>query len=236
VKPTALLLHSGGMSSRQWRKLAELLAPTHDVVAPDFLGSGDEPVWPIERPFHFRDDVARVRDLVARCGPVDVVGHSYGGLVGLTLAAQARDLVRRVAVFDPVCWGVIPERHDWARFLDDGIGGTPTWFETFVDYWNGPGTWQAMPEPARAAFLRVGAKVYLEVKSLLFDRTPASTYVGLDALVLTGERTPAEERQVVDVLAETWQTRPQVIAGAGHMGPITHAPEVNRLIRDFLAR
>jgi hypothetical protein len=28
-----LLIHSGGFTSRQWRKLAELLAPTYRVIA-----------------------------------------------------------------------------------------------------------------------------------------------------------------------------------------------------------
>lgn len=31
------------MSGRQWRKLGEALAPTHRVLTPDFLGSGEHP-------------------------------------------------------------------------------------------------------------------------------------------------------------------------------------------------
>lgn len=30
-----LLVHSSGFTSRQWRKLGELLAPRHRVIAPD---------------------------------------------------------------------------------------------------------------------------------------------------------------------------------------------------------
>ena len=37
-KQTVLLVHSGGFTSRQWRKLADALAPHFRVLAPDLLG------------------------------------------------------------------------------------------------------------------------------------------------------------------------------------------------------
>ena len=42
--PLVVLLHSGGMSGRQWRRLAGLLSASYRVVTPDFLGSGDNQV------------------------------------------------------------------------------------------------------------------------------------------------------------------------------------------------
>ena len=76
----AILLHSGGMSGRQWRRLAERLAPRHRVVSPDFLGSGANPPWPDDQPFDFRSDVAAIVELWDSLGePAHIVGHSYGG-------------------------------------------------------------------------------------------------------------------------------------------------------------
>ncbi|HET7503788.1 MAG TPA: hypothetical protein VFK02_22360 [Kofleriaceae bacterium] len=57
-RPLALLLHSGGLTSRQWRKLVQRLEATHDVLAPDLLGYGSEP-WPPGEPFEVRRDVER---------------------------------------------------------------------------------------------------------------------------------------------------------------------------------
>lgn len=248
-----VLLHSGGMSSRQWRKLAEILGATHRVVvAPDFLGSGDNPPWPDEAPFDFTADVDVIERIVEDLGePVHVVGHSYGGLVALSLARRSPARVRSLAVYDPVAFGVLHGAHDadglrdlaradaYPVFTDREQGGTDAWFEVFVDYWNGPGAWRAMPAQARESFLRVGRKVFYEVSSLLRDRTPASAYSGIEApaLLLSGERSPIAARRVVALLAGALPLgRAVEVPGAGHMGPLTHSPFVNEAIREHIAR
>jgi pimeloyl-ACP methyl ester carboxylesterase len=244
-----VLLHSGGMSSRQWRRLAERLAPTHRVIAPDLLGSGENPTWPDGAPFHFDDDLAALEHLLADVtGRIHLVGHSYGGLIALKLAQRDPARVRSLAAFDPVAFGVLHAAHDPAGLadaaragdlLDATIGGTDPWFERFVDYWSGAGAWRALGDVARQSFLRVGRKVYLEVCALINDRTPASAYAAIDApaLFLTGERTPVAEKRAVALLTEAIpHATAREVAGAGHMGPITHAEVVNDLLVDHLAR
>ncbi|SEN27887.1 Pimeloyl-ACP methyl ester carboxylesterase [Stigmatella aurantiaca] len=248
----AVLLHSGGMSGRQWRKLGEALAPTHRVLTPDFLGSGENPPWPADRPFHFHQDVEALSALLAGlAGPVHLVGHSYGGLIALELARKHPAQIRSLAVYDPVAFGVLHSTQD-AEGLDDlsrssahpvfndaERGGSETWLEVFVDYWNGPGSWRAMAPAAREAFLRVGRKVYFEVSTLLADRTPLEAYAAITApsLLLFGEHTPAAARRVVTLLGTTIpHATVQPIAAAGHMGPLTHGGAVNaELTRHILA-
>ncbi|MDB4932995.1 MAG: alpha/beta superfamily hydrolase [Myxococcaceae bacterium] len=241
-----VLLHSGGMSSRQWRSLAEGLAASHRVLAPDFLGSGKNPPWPDEVAFDFALDVAAVGRLFDRFeGPAHVVGHSYGGLVALTLARARPDRVRSLAVYDPVAFGVLYEPADGSGladlaragsdpvFTDEARGGSEEWMQTFVDYWNGPGAWRALPATSREQFLRVGRKVFREVTSLMNDRTGAAAYGAVTAptLLLSGERSPLAARRVTEVLAGALpNARREVVAGAGHMGPLTHAAAVEPLI------
>ncbi len=53
-----VLVHSGGFTSRQWRKLGDALAPAHPIVAPDLVGySAATSRWPIGEPFEFQTDV-----------------------------------------------------------------------------------------------------------------------------------------------------------------------------------
>jgi pimeloyl-ACP methyl ester carboxylesterase len=231
----ALLIHSGGFTSRQWRKLSELLAPRYRILAPDLLGYGAP--WPIAQPFHFREDVALLASLLDE--PAHLVGHSYGGFLALQLALARPDRVLSLALYEPVAFAVLT---DAERAAVDGIGtynpGTTgideTWLAGFVDWWNGPNSWPRLSDDARNAFRSVGWKLSQEVVSLATDR---SDYAPITAptLVLGGSLTPAVERIVVERLATTLpNATSQILPGLGHMGPITHAAQVNALLAAHL--
>lgn len=250
--PTVVMLHSGGMSGRQWRKLAEALSQDYRVVLPDFLGSGANPAWPAEQAFHFSQDVAEIEKLLhSLASPFHLIGHSYGGLVALTVARAQPENIASLSLYDPVAFGVLfdpddPEGTEDLRkvaanpvFLDDAQGGGEAWMHNFIDYWNGPGSWQAMPEANRQAFLQVGRKVYYEVKSLSEDRTPLQAYAKLTmpALLVYGEKTPPAARRVLQRLASVLPRADlKVMEGAGHMGPLTHGPAFAGLVQAHLAR
>jgi pimeloyl-ACP methyl ester carboxylesterase len=245
-----VLVHSSGMSSRQWRTIGARLAPRFRVVAPDLLGYGDNPPWDADAPFSFHDDVGALGELILGFGqPVHLVGHSYGGLVAITHARLQPRSIRSLVLYDPVAMGVLHDAGEVAAlaelprgdgeggFLDERIGGTEPWWTMFVDYWNGPGAWRGLPEAARAGFLRVGKKAFLEVRSLLADRTGRGAYRVIDApaLLLTGETSPLAARRVIALLGDALpRARSEVVAGGGHMGPLTHADVVAALIEAHL--
>jgi pimeloyl-ACP methyl ester carboxylesterase len=237
-----VMIHSSGMSSRQWRGLAKLLAPTHRAVMPDLLGSGATRGWVPRDTFSIAEDADVVRGVIARLDrPVHLVGHSYGGMLALTVArGLPADQVRTIAVYEPVAWGVAidepggPVATQLAAFGDDFFaldgGGSAAWYRRFIDFWNGDGTWDALPDAQRDAFLAVGAKVFREVRDLCFERTPAAAYAHITAptLILGGDRTPAAERRVCEVLAATIPGAEHVtFAGLGHMGILARPDEVN---------
>lgn len=117
--PTVVMLHSGGMSGRQWRKLAQVLSDRYLVVLPDFLGSGSNPPWPADQNFDFHQDVAEVDALLKSLpGPYHLVGHSYGGLVALTVARAHSDTIASLSLYDPVAFGVLWDQND-TEGLDD---------------------------------------------------------------------------------------------------------------------
>jgi pimeloyl-ACP methyl ester carboxylesterase len=242
-RPLALLIHSGGFTSRQRRRLTPILAATHDVLAPDLIGYGDEP-WPPGKPFHFHQDVDRLAAMLDR--PADVVGHSYGGLLGLQLALARPEQVRSLALYEPVAFGVLgPEDADTRAQLAlpayhaDAAGVDEHWLEAFVDWWNGAGAWAALAEPTRAGFRAVAWKVYQEVATLMADTTSRARYATITAptLLLGGARTPLTERRTLERLAEAMpHSRLEVFPDAGHMGPITHADAVNAVIAAHAVR
>ena len=106
----------------------------------------------------------------------------------------------------------------------------------FTDYFSGDGSWAATPP---------------EWKRIIASQLPpnrhewdagapsmtAQSFGGIRArtLMLRGSQTPLPTRETVEVLREAfphWQLHE--IPGAGHMGPLTHAPIVNAEIETFL--
>ncbi len=246
MAPNGLLLHSSGISGRQWGRLtAELEKRAARAIAPDLTGHGRAPAWPHGEPFSFRTDVEETVRLLERTGPAHVVGHSYGGLVALHVARAAPSSVRSLALFDPVAFGVLdPVRDADARAAlprelawSDDDDGRERWLETFVDFWGGAGAWRALREEARAEFRRVAWIVREGVRSLMEDTTPLDAWRAFPfpVLLLTAERSPLPARRVVERLAEANPgARVETIPGAGHLAPVTHAERVNAILLEAL--
>lgn len=247
AREAVVLLHSSGMSGRQWRRLAARLEKLGlQAVVPDLTGHGASPVCAEPAPFSFRDDVARVVGLLAaQPSPVHLVGHSYGGLIALLAAREDPARIRSLTVYDPVAFGTLDPTIDadalatlarvavpWGSTEDDH----DRWLASFVDYWGGDGAWEVLRDDARAEFRRVGWVVYQGVTTLSRDTTPASDYavIGARTLLLTGERTPLAARRVIERLAKALPDAQAItIAGAGHMGPLTH-PAVDEAVAGFI--
>jgi hypothetical protein len=77
--------------------------------------------------------------------------------------ALGNDRVSSIVAYEPVAWGAAYDdpggdvRADLARFGDSFFsvehGGTAEWYRRFIDYWNKPGAWDALPSAQRDAFL-----------------------------------------------------------------------------------
>jgi len=246
----ALLLHSGGFTSRQWRKLGELLAPDFTVLAPDLLGYGDSAPWPDGVPFHFRQDLDFVEALLGDGDDrLHLAGHSYGGFLALQLALRRPERVETIAVYDPVAFGILDEVEDADALAqlrlvkqtwEPGASGVDeAWLCEFIDWWNGPGAWDRLGEETRRAFRTMGWKVFQEVITLAADRTSRATYATITAptLILGGGASPLAERRVVEKLgAALPHATARLLPGVGHMGPISHAPIVNEAIAAHFRR
>lgn len=226
-----LLIHSSGFNARQWRRLAESLSDGYRVLSPNLLGY-DEP-W--TGPFHFRQDVEHLAAQLDE--PAHVVGHSYGGFLAMQLALAHPELVKSLALYEPVAFAVLNEAE---RADVDGVLG-PTddiesWLARFVDWWNGTGAWAALAEPTKKAFRAVGWKVSQEVATLAADKDSNYESIAVPTLLLAGEETRPVEKLVVEKLARTMpNARLQVFPGLGHMGPIVAPDLINAAIKTHIA-
>lgn len=247
-------LSSTGLAGTQWRKLAkQLTARGHRVLAPDLFGYGDSP-WPTGRRFETGDDVALVLATIELCRQpaFHLVAHSYGGRVGLAVAALQPPRVASLALFEPTCFGVLRsagesealrELLDYdcdARFLDDAFGGSEAWIERFVDYWSGPGSFAELSRIEREAWVRSGRKMFEEVRETALDEVPHQHYVerisAIPMLVMSGAESTRAGRRCSGVLASMLpRARHVELPDVGHMAPLLAAAEVNALILEHIA-
>jgi pimeloyl-ACP methyl ester carboxylesterase len=82
-----LLVHGGLDHSRSWDHLAQVLRRNFHVVAPDLRGHG-ESEWATGSSYSLADHVYDLTGLVKAAGfeNMSIVGHSMGGMVGVTMA------------------------------------------------------------------------------------------------------------------------------------------------------
>src|SRR6266404_1183360 len=101
--PPLILIHGSLDHSRSWDHLAQALRANFHVVAPDLRGHGESD-WATGSSYSQADHVYDLRCLVKSSGfeNVTIVGHSMGGMVGLTYAGTFPQEVSRLAVLDGV--------------------------------------------------------------------------------------------------------------------------------------
>jgi lipase len=95
-----LAVHGVTGHARRWERLATQAWPHRQVVAVDLRGHGFS-TW--EPPWSIGQAVEDLLDTLDHLGlhVVDLVGHSYGGALGIHLLARAPDRLRRLVLLDP---------------------------------------------------------------------------------------------------------------------------------------
>lgn len=244
-RPLVVLLHSSVSGRRQWRSLTAALEGRYRVVAPDLLGYGDAPAWSGGRPQRLEDQAAVVHRLAAAAGPpLALVGHSFGGSVALCAAAGLGGSLPGLVLLEPNPFSLLeglPE-HDEVLALRAGVkaaAASGEWAaaaERFADYWNGAGTWAAMPAERRAAFaaaLPPNADEWDAVMSAPAGEHAAA--VRAETHVITARDTVAPIARIAELLERLrpdWSfTR---IERGGHMAPLTAPELVNPLVAEAL--
>jgi pimeloyl-ACP methyl ester carboxylesterase len=97
--PPVVLLHGTGATARTWDVVAGVLSATRHALAVDLRGHGESD-WPGRYSMSvMAQDVGALLDRLG-LGPVDLVGHSLGGLVALRVAAAHPAEVRRLVLED----------------------------------------------------------------------------------------------------------------------------------------
>jgi len=114
--PLVLLLHGFGDTGDMWAPLAARLAKDHTVIAPDLRGMGlsSHPETGYDKKSEAKD-IAAVLHALGADGPLDLVTHDIGNMVGYAFAAQNRSRVTRWVVMD----APLPGLGNWDEVTKD---------------------------------------------------------------------------------------------------------------------
>jgi pimeloyl-ACP methyl ester carboxylesterase len=246
-----VLLHGSAFSGAQWRALADQLTPRYHVLAPDLCGYGTSAGWSGRGAFRLAHETAGVlADILPLGAPVHLVGHSYGGAVALHIARQRPELVRSLTLIEPVAvhllragdqtdLAALGQMREVAAELGRalGCGDFEGGCARFVDYWNGAGAWAAMPPARRDALIPRLGKVVIDFHAIFSEEGGLQDLYGVPpgTLLIQGTLSPLPVRRICRLLAGALRdARVSVVAGAGHMLPLTHPGPVNQLIEEHI--
>ena len=242
-----IALHCSGAGAGQWRQLGDALDARRTLIAPEHYGCESVGPWGGSHAFTLADEAAVTAEIIDRAeGKVHLVGHSYGGGVALRAAVERPDRIASLTLYEPSAFHLLKgiggrgsdalaEIKDLRARVDRGVitGDYRGAAISFVDYWGGAGAWLALRPSLQAALTRWIPKASLDFRALLDEPTPAGAYADLlfPTLIMRGEHALAPPRLIVEILETLLpDAHLMVMPGAGHMGPLTHAAQVNAAI------
>jgi pimeloyl-ACP methyl ester carboxylesterase len=221
-----VLLHGGGVSLESFDSQVPEFAQRYQVIVPERMGHGR--TADANRPFHYHTMAEETVDFLNAIGvtqPVDVLGWSDGGIIGLDLAMHHPERVHRLVVTG-------------TNFTTAGIGPPPP----------GPGSEKfaagvdsLMQE---AAAVTVGGdserEAVMAKLSLMWSTEPDYTTADLATihartLVMVGDHDLVRPEHAVAMYRAIPGAELAILPGASHLAPIEKPDLFNRLVLDFLA-
>ena len=246
-----LALHCSLAHAGAWSGLAGFLRGV-TLTATDQPGHGRAAAWVFGTDLHglaTSQSIAMAESL-GQGGPVDLIGHSFGGTVALRLVLERPDLVRSLTLIEPVLFAAARAAGDpaFAPFLtghrEFGLlvqaGRMAEAAALFHSHWGAGAALAALPERARRYMVDRIHLIGAQNPALVEDaacilRAHGLESIAVPVLLVEGAKSPPV---IAAIQTELARRLPQVtrlsVPGAGHMVPITDPGPVARAIMDLL--
>jgi pimeloyl-ACP methyl ester carboxylesterase len=219
-----LLLHGGLSNKLSWfSQIPWLVAAGRRVVLIDTRGHGDSTPGNTRLSYQvFAEDTLQVLDKLD-IRRTDIVGWSDGGIIALLLGLEAPQRVGRIvaisANFQPS--GLIPEAN---RVQNKSVNIPPSKITDWLrSWWSGAGERHAVLEAEIKALWRTAPQ---------FDHSDLQA-ITAPTLVIAGENDIIDLSHSGELAKMLANAKLEIVLGAGHAAPVTHAGQINPLIASF---
>jgi pimeloyl-ACP methyl ester carboxylesterase len=219
--PLVVLIHGSMDRSAGMLKLSRRLDADFRVLRYDRRGYGRS--FPHPGPFTMVDQVADLAGLLAGRKAV-LVGHSYGGNVALTAAAEHPGLVAGVAVYEvPLSW------ESWwpgttAGAIAVAESGNPgAAAERFMRRMIGDQRWDALPERSRETRRAEGLAMVEELADLRRNQPWDAPRITVPVITAFGSLGAAHHRDGMKYVATLLGCPVVELPDCRHDAPLSHA-------------
>jgi pimeloyl-ACP methyl ester carboxylesterase len=250
-RPPFVLCHGFVGSSYDFALQVDELAADRPVIVLDHRGHGlstkthETSTYSVAQ---LTEDFVAFLEQAVRL-PVDLLGHSLGGLIALGAVLQRPHLVRSLILMDTTAWSFVPDdpqvREMMGGFIEsfDPAGGLPdptslrqpedvlveamtpeSWRNRKLELYQGVDPY---------AFKAIGTELFTSLELSVRDRLAE---ISCPVTVLVGENDHPFVDQAPELVAEVAQGRLTVISGAYHSPQLTHPEQWQAAVAEHLAR
>ena len=181
-------------------------------------------------------------------GPSHLFGHSFGATVALRVAMDRPDLVRSVALYEPVYFSLLAHSNPQAYETEESAasafsaaaeqGDWPNASRAFLSRWSSE-SFDDLSKAQQGYILRTIPLILASEPSISSSESGDEVLSQLQGLrlplvLLEGRNSPPVISAINAVIAErTLSVERRIIDGASHMGPISHPGKVAAVLKEF---
>jgi pimeloyl-ACP methyl ester carboxylesterase len=242
--PPIVLLHGFPLDSRVWKAQRDALSKSNRVITPDLRGFGKSPSADGFTMESIADDVhALLADLGAL--PVVLGGLSMGGYAALAYAKKYPTDLKGLLLIDTRAEADTPEGREARQKMIDlaRTKGSPAVAEAMMPKMLAPETPKKMPEMARELRTIMESQPPRTIENALAAMRDRPDFrkdlpsIAVPTLILVGEADAITPPAMAETLNKNIPKSQLIsISKAGHMTPMEQPEQVNRAIRDFVAK
>ncbi|MCF6305304.1 MAG: alpha/beta hydrolase [Rhodobacteraceae bacterium] len=244
---SALLIHCALAHSGAFSPLMACLSAQLSMTAFDLPGHGQTQFDPASDIQDQALEIA-VALLERQTRASHLVGHSFGATVALRLAVEHPDLVASVCLYEPVYFSMLHgvNRAAYDQETQDSQGFTraamrkdwPEAAREFLQRWSVEG-FDQLPAAQQGYILKTIPLIIASNQSVVLPEKGGQLFERLAKIkvpvgLMAGESSPVVVHDILDAIgSQIPQAKRFVVAGAGHMGVITHPLDVAEIIREI---